>query len=643
MKKLVDNVVPEKPLREAQLRALKLFSDTVGMTYGPLGGYTAYSKMSSDGKTMAVSNYSKDGFTIHKNIECDMPIESILKEEIRDICTQVLKVVGDGTSSAVMLSYIIFEGLLTLHKMGYKKRKIIKAFKTVVGEIVDAVEKNGREATLDDIYNIALTSLDGNEEMAKVIYGIYKQYGMGVFIDVQGNSAKETVIKGFDGMIYDNGYLDPCFINSADHTCTLEQPHIYVFDCPVDTPTMIDIFHLIVHTEIEEPNMKLQTAQRNGTLKEKIAKGEVTMPYPTIIFAPYFSRDANSYLDQIIASYNNAAPEQRYGLCIVQTGNADPNKLIDICKLSGGKFLKKYIDPESFKKDQALGLAPNEMNIRTFAGSAEKIIVDKLQTKILNPSKMRDENYEYTDYFKNYVGNLEDQLKKLQETNAEVVEIGNLKRRIHIIKGNMVDLYVGGIGTSDKRSLTDAVEDAVLNCRSAAQDGVGYGASYEGLRASMTALFDVYESGVAIEGDDDEYVKVLALTYQLVATAYMTITKRLYEPYFEDEEMTKEAIHKMLKEDCGPLNIITEKYDKTVLTSIKSEPAILDSISRIITVLFNTNQFLLPSPKFNIYTDKDTKTVIRPDGTREEVVDEKEGIPELNLISIEEVRELWAE
>lgn len=642
MKKLVDNVVPEKPLREAQLRALKLFSDTVGMTYGPLGGYTAYSKMSSDGKTMAVSNYSKDGFTIHKNIECDMPIESILKEEIRDICTQVLKVVGDGTSSAVMLSYIIFEGLVTLQKMGYKKRKIIKAFKNVVAEISEAVEKNGRKTTLDDIYDIALTSLDGNEEMAKVIYDIYKQYGMGVFIDVQGNSAKETVIKGFDGMIYDNGYLDPCFINRSDHTCTLEQPHIYVFDCPVDTPTMIDIFHLIIHTEIEEPNIKLQTAQRNGTLKDKIAKGEVTMPYPTIIFAPHFSRDANSYLDQIIASYNNVKPEQRYGLCIVQTGAADPNKLIDICKLSGGKFIKKYIDPEAFKKDQALGLAPNEMNIRTFAGSAEKIIVDKLQTKILNPSKMRDENYEYTEYFKNYVSNLEDQLEKLQETNQEVVEIGNLKRRIHIIKGNMVDLYVGGIGTSDKRSLTDAVEDAVLNCRSAAQDGVGYGASYEGLRASMDAFYNSCEKGRLID-EDAEYCKVLNLTYNLVATAYMTITKRLYEPYFEDEKLTKEAIHKMLKEDCGPLNIITEKYDGTVLTSIKSEPAILDSISRIITVLFNTNQFLLPTPQFNIYKDMEAKTVIRPDGTTEEVVDEEEEIPKLDLISIEEVRELWAE
>jgi hypothetical protein len=208
----------------------------------------------------------------------------------------------------------------------------------------------------------------------------------------------------------------------------------------------------------------------------------------------------------------------------------------------------------------------------------------------------------------------------------------------------MVDLYVGGIGTSDKRSLTDAVEDAVLNCRSAAQDGVGYGASYEGLRTSMSTFHCICDNGVALDSDDEEYVKVLKLTYNLIATAYMTIAMRLYEPYFEDEELAKQEIYKMLREDNGPLNIITEKYDGTVLTSIKSEPSILDSISRIITVLFNTNQFLLPTPQFNIYKDmQNTKTVIRPDGTSEEVVDEEEEIPELNLISAEEVHSIWAE
>jgi hypothetical protein len=160
----------------------------------------------------------------------------------------------------------------------------------------------------------------------------------------------------------------------------------------------------------------------------------------------------------------------------------------------------------------------------------------------------------------------------------------------------------------------------------------------------MATFKYICDNGVALDSDDEEYVKVLKLTYNLIATAYMTIAMRLYEPYFEDEELAKQEIYKMLREDNGPLNIITEKYDGTVLTSIKSEPSILDSISRIITVLFNTNQFLLPTPQFNIYKDmQNTKTVIRPDGTSEEVVDEEEEIPELNLISAEEVHSIWAE
>ena len=51
---------------------------------------------------------------------------------------------------------------------------------------------------------------------------------------------------------------------------------------------------------------------------------------------------------------------------------------------------------------------------------------------------------------------------------------------------------------------------------------------------------------------------------------------------------------------------MTEEYDDLVLTSIKTEPAILEAISRIITTLYNTNQFLVPDPRFNIYQmDKD--------------------------------------
>ena len=50
MLKMVTNVVNEKQLRQAQLRALKLFADSVKCTYGPMGGYTAYSKQDPNQK-----------------------------------------------------------------------------------------------------------------------------------------------------------------------------------------------------------------------------------------------------------------------------------------------------------------------------------------------------------------------------------------------------------------------------------------------------------------------------------------------------------------------------------------------------------------------------------------------------------------
>ena len=102
---VVTNIVPEAQLRKAQLRALKIFADAVSCTYGPMGGYTAYSLGDTNQKAKGiVSNYTKDGFTVLKHVDVDKPIEYLLKTEIRDICTRVIKVIGDGTTSATMLS-----------------------------------------------------------------------------------------------------------------------------------------------------------------------------------------------------------------------------------------------------------------------------------------------------------------------------------------------------------------------------------------------------------------------------------------------------------------------------------------------------------------------------------------------------------
>ena len=615
---LITNVVDEQKLRAAQLRALKLFADALKCTYGPMGGYTLWSLQDVSQKNkVIVSNYTKDGLQVLKRVDCDKPIESILKEEIRTICTNVVKKIGDGTTSATILSYYIFKGLLKLHKKGFKKREIITTLKDILAQGSANIKENGHECTLDDIYKIALTSTDGNEDIAKIIKDIYEESGMNVFIDVGMSSNDKTVVKTYNSMVYEAGYLDPAFANTTldakneedafkgASACELISPHVYVFESPIDTPAMIDTVKLIFEKEIIEP-----TKRANKLYNENKAVEPEDRPNAVVIISPKISRDANSYIDELIVSYTQLAPSQRPKFCMVTNLENDNQYLTDIAKLTGARFIKKYIDPVTYKMDKKNGLAIREdgSNVLAFAGKAEKVIVDATTTRIINPLFMYDEDGNYTDFFNEYIAQLKDLLRTYEETHEEIGKIGRLKRRINILQSNMVDLYVGGIGTSDRVPLTDSVEDAVLNCRSAAAEGVGYGANYEGLRV-FNAMDIQFQKNFA-ENPDSERDKIYALVSSVVIRAYWKLVAAIYEPYFENEEKALNLVRFMIAAEDHkyrqPFNIVTEDFDGCVLTSIQTEPAILDSISRIVTILFNTNQFVLPDPRFNIYKDMDT-------------------------------------
>jgi chaperonin GroEL (HSP60 family) len=611
---VVSNIVPEKELHKAQLRALKIFSDAVSCTYGPMGGYTAYSMKEPGSNLKAiVSNYTKDGFTVLKHVDVDKPIEALLKDEIRDICTQVIKTIGDGTTSATMLSYLIFKGLLTLHENGVSKRDIINEFKKVINEGVTAIEAAKRETTLDDIYNIALTSLNGDAESANIIRDIYEKNGMSVFIDVSISNTTDTVVKTYSGMTYESGFISPAFINNPkDNSCELRNAHVYVFESPIDTPEMLSLVNMIIDTEITKP-AHLGIGQYNNN------KQVTHRPTPTIIISPYISRDANSYIDQLINDFTQAAPERRLPLCLVTNISNDHQFLIDIRAMTGAKFIKKYIDPKAYNSDKVSGLVPTEKTITTFAGSAEKVVVDALSTRIINPKMMYDDKGDYSEFFNQYINELETLLKKYQETNEEIVKIGYLKRRINILKSNMVDLYVGGIGISDRDSLKDSIEDAVLNCRSAAIEGVGYGANFEGLRAFNAIDKATYAEKERVHKDEnvtdaEKYNVLLHHTMSsIVLNAYMELVTAIYTPYYENASRASGIVVAMLAQEDEskrvPFNIFTEEFDGKVLTSIKTEPAMLKAIAKIISLLFNTNQFLVPDARFNIYTMETSSTI----------------------------------
>lgn len=583
--KITSNIIDKKILRKVQIEALDLYANSLACTYGPMGQFTGYSYRASDaqgnGRIPATSYYTKDGLTVLRSILVDRPIEFLLKQELVDICKEVVKKVGDGTTSATILSSYLFRSLVKLEKQKFGRRQILQTFHNILKEGISIIEKRSRECTLDDIYNIAFTSLNGNEELASVIHSLYKECGLNVFIDVSQSGTEETIVKTYNGITYHKGILDSALANTCEDNILSFQAtnvKVYVFESPIDTPAMMSIFKLIIETQIT----------RKLSNKEKID--------PVLILCPKISRDANSFLDQLINWYNKLDLGQRPPLCIVTDFLDQMEALLDISNLTGAPLIKKYIDKQNYQDDLKEGLVLTPENVGEFCGKTEKVVCDQLDVRIINPSKMYKENStEYTEYFNNYISNIKAQYKKLESTGEDPIEAGRIRRRMNTLTANMVDLCVGGLGNSDRDSLIDSIEDAILNCRSSAEHGVSNGANYEGLIA-FTILANNYTKKLENGSDDPDIVIKQAIATELM-TAYLRLQHLLYDQYSEDPMVSDEIIKHSFDKNM-PFNMITGEYDGKVLTSSKTEPVILDAIDRIITIIYNTNQYILPDSAF---------------------------------------------
>lgn len=562
MTTIISNVVSGKALREVQTETTKFLSECLKPSFGPMGSYTEIAKKN------AYPEYTKDGHTILSGINFVQVIEEAVRAEFENITRHIVKTVGDGTTSAVILSDIIFRALTTL-EADKKPIEIIREFKSAVELIKSEIQTKAIDFTPEAAYNIAMISTNGNAEVSTQIKNIYTQYGNDVFVDVSASVNETSYLKTYDGMTLETGYTDTAYINHPKNaTCVLRKPQIFTFEDPIDTEEMMSFFAAIVTQNIFAP---LQDPTRQTPL------------VPTVIMCPKVSRDLGSIIEELV-SYMYSQKEENRPPFLLITNVTQRDQFMDIAKLSGCKNIRKYIDPKKQDADIAAGLAPTPETIFTFAGTAEEVVADASVTKFINPLLMKDEEGNYTDTFNNLLIALQSELDGAVRAGEDANVTGTLKRRINSLKANMVEYIVGGISVADRDSVRALVEDAVLNCRSAAKNGFGYGANFEGLRASVK-LANENPSNASL---------------QCIKTAYFNLLNILYGTCYSVEDACAKVEDSL--EKGMPINLSTNEFDGLVLCSIATDKVILDAIAKIVTIMFTSNQFLCPTPFENKYT-----------------------------------------
>lgn len=553
---IISNIVGKKEMREIQSQTLKILSDALVNSFGPMGSNTIIAKQG------ALTKYTKDGHSILKDIQFQNIIENTVKADLEDITTHIVKNIGDGTTSAIILSSIIFEKLKELENTT-SPYQIMRDFKEAVELIKEQIMSEAQEFDAETAYKISLISTNGNTEVASYIKTIYEKYGNDVFVDVSISNTTDNLIKEYDGMTLNTGYSDSAYINdSKKGVCSLRNPRIYYFEDPVDTPEMFTLLVTIVEKNIMSFYRK-----------------ESEAPIPTVIMAPMVSRDMGGFITQLVEFMFKFEDETTKPPFLLITNMYQKDELTDIARMCGAKPIKKYIHPDQQQKDIELGLAPNLENVTDFCGGADIVEADALKTKFVNPDLMHDENGELSATFTSLLSFLEVELKKAYEANEDNNVTGTLKRRINSLKANMVEFLVGGVSVSDRDAVRDLVEDSVLNCRAAARYGVGYGANFEGLRASR------------------KLTETNEMCRSVIEPAYKELSTILYGTCISDpDSRVAQSIAKNM-----PLNLKTEEFDGNVLCSITSDIVVLDAIAKIITLMFTSNQFLCPNILANKY------------------------------------------
>lgn len=584
------NIVSGETLRKIQGNVLRDLKDAIAHSMGPAGSNTLILKGASSADLVAA--YSKDGHKIIKNIMYQNPIEMSIQTEIEEITRYVERVVGDGTTSAVILSSLIFDAMTKYIEENNIKYpyKIIRDFQAAVKLISEEIRKNGRECTLDDIYSLALISTNGNTRLSEELATIYKEHGMDVYIDVNASTDEESYIKDYDGISFDSGYSDPAYINDASGVSrirgTADYPdlRVYYFADPVDTVEQTSLFQSIIQHNIITPSANRQPC------------------IPTVILVPLIGKDNKGFMRNVV-KYLYQFNEEQYSqkpplLVITNFAGLDRNHVDNIMNLCNCPPIQKYINDEQQLEDQKNGRTPTIDNVHEFYGTCSMVEADSNKTRFIDPVKMYEKDEDGNKLldehglpipckeYKSILEFLKAELKRAQETGEHPGQIGALKRQLHTMNANMVEYFVGGVSISDRDSARDLVEDAVLNCRSAAAYGVGYAACFEGLRASkFLASLNENES--------------LRPYLEIIYSAYIEYLRLLYSTVKAEDDVN--PLVKLTFDAGCPMNLVNGEFDYTVLTSIESDPTILDAISKIVTIMLTANQALVQSPNINMY------------------------------------------
>jgi len=422
---------------------LDTLADAVKVTLGPAGRNVLLQKGSGP-------HITKDGVSVAKEIQLENPFMNMGVQLVKEVSQKTADEAGDGTTTATVLAQAIAEKGFEMVDAGtnpiYLKRGMDKAVEVVVSELENQAVKVG-----DKVEQIATISANSDENIGKLIADAFEKVGKDGVITVEESKGIETYMEVVDGMQFDKGYLSTHFTtNQEKMQAELENPYILLYDGRISN--MNDIL--------------------------KLLEGVAQASKPLVIIADDVEGEV---LGTLVVNKLRGA----LNVCAIKApafGDRKKEMMRDIATVTGGTFITSEV-----------GHKLEEVTI-DMLGVAEKVVVTKDNTTIVNGAGTAEEIAERVQSIKNQI-----------ESSQSDYEKEKMQERLAKLAGGVAVLYIGAGSEVELKEKKDRVDDALQATKAAIEEGVVEGGGIALLR-TLKALNDL-ETEDAWETDGVEVIR----------------------------------------------------------------------------------------------------------------------------------------
>jgi len=522
------NIIFDTEARDRLKKGVDALADAVKVTLGPKGRNVILDKK------FGAPSITKDGVSVAKEIELKDPIENMGAQLVKEVASKTADQAGDGTTTATVLTQAIFQIGIKNVAAGANPMDLKRGIDKAVTAVVDELKKISKPIQgNNEIAQVATISANNDKSIGDMIAKAMEKVGKDGVITVEEAKGTETEVKTVEGMQFDRGYLSAYFVTNTDNMeVELDNALILIYDKKVSSmKELLPILEQVVQTG-----------------------------RPLIIIAEDVDGEALATL--VVNKIRGALK-----ICAVKApGFGDRRKamLEDIATVTGGTVIS---EESGYKLENAT---------LEYLGSAEKIIVDKDNTTVVNGKGKKEQ-----------ITARINQIKSQIENTTSDYDKEKLQERLAKLSGGVAIIYIGAATEVEMKEKKDRVDDALHATRAAVEEGIIPGGGVALIRASKAL------EGVKTLNEDE------ATGVNIIRVAIESPLRTIVQNAGQEGSVIVQKI-KEGKDDFG-YNAREDKYENMVAAGIidptKVTRLALENAASIAALLLTTECVIADDPE----------------------------------------------